>query len=340
MYKSLFEDCCRKMFDIILKNKIIPCQRMYLIEGEENISIKSRISDIFENYCQYGCIIYDEYLSKNVDYVYGFLKDEDSKKVFIENIELMIFDCVVNDINVLKKICKEYRVGYSEMLKSFVKMVNKRESSYQIEGYSINTNFYVLAESWIGEIYKLSSVVFPPKGGICMDVGGYKGETSIWMAKIMQGMGKIFSFEVNPNNYKVLKNNVKVNGLEKMIIPINMGLSDISQKMYGLDCDARTRCRAQPFGLEFKLTTLDEFISANMIEKIDYIKMDIEGMEYKALIGARETIKKYKPMLAISVYHNYNDIFVISKLLKNYNKNYSIYFRKVYKDTILFAING
>ena len=58
--------------------------------------------------------------------------------------------------------------------------------------------------------------------------------------------------------------------------------------------------------------------------------MDIEGAEKAALEGAEKTIKKYKPKLAISVYHNPEDIFEIPLLLKEYVSEYKLHFRLLY----------
>ena len=69
--------------------------------------------------------------------------------------------------------------------------------------------------------------------------------------------------------------------------------------------------------------------------------MDIEGAEYKALLGAEQTIRKYKPKLAISVYHNRCDIWEIPKLVLSYNSDYKLYFRTYSftgNDTIMYAI--
>ncbi len=55
--------------------------------------------------------------------------------------------------------------------------------------------------------------------------------------------------------------------------------------------------------------------------------MDIEGAEYKALEGCREHIKKDTPTLLISIYHGFNDLIKIPKLINSINKNYNFYLR-------------
>lgn len=75
---------------------------------------------------------------------------------------------------------------------------------------------------------------------------------------------------------------------------------------------------------------------------MDFIKMDIEGAEYQALVGARHTIEIYKPTLMISVYHRKDDFIRIPLLIKSLNPNYKIYFRHYRKmseqETICYAI--
>ena len=72
-----------------------------------------------------------------------------------------------------------------------------------------------------------------------------------------------------------------------------------------------------------------------------FIKADIEGSEYAMLLGAKETIRKYRPIISVSIYHNYAGLFLIPDYIKSFN--YKIYFRacSIYHDhmgeMILFA---
>ena len=75
-------------------------------------------------------------------------------------------------------------------------------------------------------------------------------------------------------------------------------------------------------------------------EKVTFIKMDIEGAEYEALLGAKETIQKNKPKLAISIYHKPEDIISIPKLIKSMVPNYRLYIRhysNADNETVLYA---
>lgn len=76
-------------------------------------------------------------------------------------------------------------------------------------------------------------------------------------------------------------------------------------------------------------------------EKVTFIKMDIEGAEEKALVGAKDTIAQYKPKLAISIYHKPSDIFVLPECILNIRDDYKFWLRhysSCMEETVLYAI--
>ena len=86
--------------------------------------------------------------------------------------------------------------------------------------------------------------------------------------------------------------------------------------------------------------TIDDFVGQNSIEKIDFLKMDIEGAEPKALEGAMQTIIKYKPKLAISIYHSLDDFINIPKWIDELNLGYKFFLGHHtlhLEETILYA---
>lgn len=76
-------------------------------------------------------------------------------------------------------------------------------------------------------------------------------------------------------------------------------------------------------------------------EKATFIKMDVEGAELESLMGAHETIKNYKPKLAISIYHKPEDIINIPEYIMKCRDDYKFYIRHYTSctyETILYAI--
>ena len=87
---------------------------------------------------------------------------------------------------------------------------------------------------------------------------------------------------------------------------------------------------------EIKSVSIDEFLN----EKVSFLKADIESYEYKMLLGAKKTIKKYNPKLAICIYHNVVDFYQIPLLIKKICPNYCISIRHYtnrLSDTVLYA---
>ncbi len=94
---------------------------------------------------------------------------------------------------------------------------------------------------------------------------------------------------------------------------------------------------------KIKTTTIDDFKQNNKIEKVDFIKMDIEGSELRALKGGEKTILSDRPQMAISIYHSIDDLadipVYLSELLKHQNYTFRLghYSAKVH-ETVLYAI--
>ena len=89
-------------------------------------------------------------------------------------------------------------------------------------------------------------------------------------------------------------------------------------------------------GSSIKIVALDDVLD----EKIDYLKADIESYEYKMLLGAEKTIKKYKPCIAVCIYHNSVDFYSVPLLLKRMMPEASMAVRhhsNTLADTVLYT---
>ena len=83
--------------------------------------------------------------------------------------------------------------------------------------------------------------------------------------------------------------------------------------------------RTKDFSAEEKLRlckvqalTLKSMLRLANIDRIDFYKSDIEGLDYEVLNCSSEVFKKYKPFLFVSVYHLINDLFEIPKLINTF----------------------
>lgn len=105
------------------------------------------------------------------------------------------------------------------------------------------------------------------------------------------------------------------------IIPMALGSS--AGKVYITNEGMETKISSIPTENIIKIETIDNlFFHQN--KKITYIKADIEGYELEMLKGARLTIERYHPTIAITTYHHLADAHLISIFLKNISPEYKI----------------
>jgi FkbM family methyltransferase len=143
-----------------------------------------------------------------------------------------------------------------------------------------------------------------------LDVGANIGMYSICYSKMFSN-GVIYSFEPVKKNYQTLISNIKSNKI-KNIISYQFGLLDKKKNLKIGIPDSKTHKRykenindglfsifAKKKTLKIKLFSLDDLAKNNFFDKIDFIKIDVEGAESLVLEGAKKTIKKYKPIIQI-----------------------------------------
>ena len=91
-------------------------------------------------------------------------------------------------------------------------------------------------------------------------------------------------------------------------------------------------------GIIVEVDSIDNILNGG---KADFIKLDIEGSELKALEGAKETIRKYRPIIAVCVYHKREDLVTIPQYIKSIYPDYSMYIRahsRYAQELVLYAV--
>uniref|UniRef100_A0A7V6CDD9 FkbM family methyltransferase n=1 Tax=Thermodesulfobacterium geofontis TaxID=1295609 RepID=A0A7V6CDD9_9BACT len=174
------------------------------------------------------------------------------------------------------------------------------------------------------------------KGDIVIDCGAHIGIFSLLFAKLAGENGKVVAIEPEERNYQALVKMIELNKNVAPIIPLKVAV--YKEDCY-LDLYIAKKSGSHtiaPYFNERKDVLLDkkEKVRALKIdtivfeelglEKVDFIKMDMEGTEIDALLGAEQTIKRFKPKLAICSYHRPTDSEEIRNIILSYNPNYKI----------------
>lgn len=176
----------------------------------------------------------------------------------------------------------------------------------ELNNYVDNTIFYS------GYFEKPSSLFieyFLKPGMNCVDVGANFGYYSLRMASLVKPSGHIYSFEPSVKFFKRLEENLALNKLSN-ITTINAGLSDEPQNLALTVGDQTASIHWVPNSSEpetgveqISLITLDDYLEDKPITHLDFIKVDIDGHEFKFLKGAEKTINKFRPVLLLEVNH-------------------------------------
>ncbi|MCR5261552.1 MAG: FkbM family methyltransferase [Candidatus Gastranaerophilales bacterium] len=196
---------------------------------------------------------------------------------------------------------------------------------------------------FVQEQYKYKHVVEAQEGDVALDAGACYGDTALYFSEKTKG-AKVYSFEFIPENLEMFRKNIELNPQYKDNIElVQRPIGSVSgNKLYAVPNGPGTNLtdKKTDNAIELETITIDDFVAQNNIEKIDFIKMDIEGSEEDALKGAKKTISKFKPKLAICAYHKKDDLCILPQLIKSIVPEYKLYLNHYTinaTETVLFA---
>lgn len=109
-------------------------------------------------------------------------------------------------------------------------------------------------------------------------------------------------------------------------------LFNIYENKYSCNCLQEVDTNSKKETIKVETISIDDFVSQNKLNSVDFIKADIEGAERLMLRGAKNTLKEFAPNLAICYYHKLDDLKVLKKLIIEANPKYEIdvKYKKIY----------
>lgn len=212
-----------------------------------------------------------------------------------------------------------------------------------VERVKYNMKYYMditddIYESYFGDgIFKYSAEE------VLVDGGALDGDDVIWFSSLLQREGKVLknSYSFEPDSFSFNKTRKNLDKYYNVSSDLYMdgkavqsdqfkvfraGLYDKNSEIEFCQYDNEGSCfiETQESGLSTPVARLDDIVKD---EKVTFIKYDLEGAEIPAIKGAEKTIKKNKPKLAISIYHNIEDLWEIALLIKKYVPEYKLFIR-------------
>jgi FkbM family methyltransferase len=168
------------------------------------------------------------------------------------------------------------------------------------------------------------------------DVGSFDGMTSLEFARRAPGFRHITAFEPSPENAQRVLQNLAALDPERITVH-GFGLSDHSgTATFAADAGSSSRV-SEDGATVISLRRLDDLD----LDPPTFVKIDVEGGEIPAIRGGLATITRYRPRLAISVYHRADDLWRIPEAVDAAGVDYELRLRHYTEgidETVMFFL--
>jgi FkbM family methyltransferase len=168
------------------------------------------------------------------------------------------------------------------------------------------------------EGYEPTRWVSPREGDVFLDIGGFVGWHAIRAARIVGPSGRVISLEPDPINRGQLEVNLSLNAIANCTISALAAWSTTGEELGWYTRKSPDCCRIDGAECAQKVvtTTIDDLVCDMKLDRLDWIKMDIEGGEIEALKGAEMSFSRYRPQVFVEVH---NTVDAVKELLARYN---------------------
>ncbi len=194
-------------------------------------------------------------------------------------------------------------------------------------------------DTWLLESYTLPGLCEVCPGDVVLDCGAYTGNTSVYFSRKAGAGGRVFGFEPAGKSFLQLKENVSTFA---NITAVNSALgAECGRARFSAEDDFAAKLKASG-GVEVSVTTIDAFCRAQDLQRVDFIKMDVEGAEADALWGAAGIIARNRPKMALSIYHKPEDLIELSNIVLEICPTYKFQLRHFSPnefETVLYCYN-
>ena len=248
----------------------------------------------------------------------------------------------------LKRLSKGYGIGKNPVVKKILNNIeeNLKSDFSEVQGSKMILDPGDSLDLSINGVYgELDTKIIREEikeGDVVIDVGANIGYYTLIFAQLVGKTGKVFAFEPEPKNFYILKKNIEINNYTNVVVEQKI-VSDKCGKMKLFISDSDiVGHRIHKMGnlekfIELESVTLDDYMKKlNLVSKVNFIKIDVEGAEPKVLEGSkkilennnhlkiftefnRDVVEKYgeEPKKMIELLYRYN-----SKIyLPNYRQN-------------------
>lgn len=236
-----------------------------------------------------------------------------------------LLESIVSSRSRILKLCDRFKDDHSIR-------VLERALSYRILGDPSVFDGYIERG-----LYTDGSVVEFTADEVYVDCGAFDGDSVSWFRDVTSNnFDRIVAFEPDIVTFGRLQKNFDEDG---RIECVNSGVYSTTTTLKFSAAGTRGAAFTDdPEAIHVPVTSIDDFLNG---ERATYIKMNIEGAEIDALWGAKNTLERWQPKLAVSVYHRPHDLWEIPELVSRLLPAHDLYLRQHdggIIETVLYAV--
>jgi len=226
-------------------------------------------------------------------------------------------------IRTIRKLCKNYGVNKGLKVWKFYKSVRLKRSKINWSNLIVDVNGYKLSlipnDAGISTELALFGTHEPlntkmlasqlRKDMVCLDIGANIGYYTLLESKIVENNGKIIAIEPSPINFGQLQKNIEMEGATNIEV-YNLAGGDKDGKIKFLlkkqsnlsRIVSEDEIKPSDNIVEVPIRKLDSFLEERSLDKLDFLRMDVEGYELNIYDGIRNSIRKFSPSMQIEVH--------------------------------------
>lgn len=148
-------------------------------------------------------------------------------------------------------------------------------------------------------------------GAVILDIGAHIGLFSVYASKLVQPEGSVFAFEPAPATTTVLHQTIAINQMKGNVIPVQAAMgAEVGELTFFVSDDEADNSNSlvsykedrKLNGIQVPVDTIDHFVTKQQLQRVDFIKIDVEGAEYDTLRGGLNAINRFKPLVILAIH--------------------------------------
>lgn len=250
-------------------------------------NIPEKILLLKKNLDQNSCKVIDKCLHRMLDFPLMIYNH-----IFFVEFNLFLQQFETNEEKLFRQIYEFNKKSYSEM--------------FNLDGDAYNPDVFLFHHGLKFQNKRIKEYI---KDKDFIDAGAYIGDSALVLNKFYNP-NKIYSFELSKTNAEKYLHIMSINNIsEDSYSIINKGISDTTALLQFQDIAGQGNSLYSIGNDKIDVITIDDFVATKNTIDVGFIKCDVEGHGLKALHGMTETIKKYRPVLSLAIYHNPEEFF-------------------------------